>query len=220
MLKKGFPEQGVLFWRTNEGLPDCGRAQKTRNDGYLPYGVWTDDGQAMIDAATSAGTCLFPERRSNIVYPLTDGVAQKDCGDDKGCGVPVCYSTEALKFAQSSYFVSMPMVQLANLWFCKTRKLSILHQGMGNTFMNWSVLSEIGIALLLMYVPFCNTIFNTRPLEWWHFMLPAVPFAVYEFLFDEGRKYFVRQGDTPEGRRITKARPSAFGRWAYGHSYY
>ena len=38
---------------------------------------------------------------------------------------PVCYSTEALKFAQSGYLCSIVCVQWADLMICKTRNLSL-----------------------------------------------------------------------------------------------
>jgi len=78
----------------------------------------------------------------------------------------------------------------------------------------------MGLSVILLYVPFFNKLFKTRPLEIWHFMIPAMPFAIWEFIFDEVRKMYVRQGDTRSGREITGARASKFGRWAYDHSYY
>lgn len=51
-------------------------------------------------------------------------------------------------------------------------------------------------------------------------MIPAMPFAVWIFIFDEVRKFFVRQGDSPGGRAITGAKYSAFGDWMYRHTYY
>ena len=38
---------------------------------------------------------------------------------------PICYSTEALKYAQSGYLVSIVCVQWADLMICKTRNLSL-----------------------------------------------------------------------------------------------
>jgi len=202
--------QGVLFKRDKAGLPDCkGALRQTGTNLYLPYGIWTKDGQEKIDGAMYKSGCNFPETRSTRAET-----------DDEKDFVLVCYSTDALKFGQSAYFVSMPMVQFSNMWFCKTRKLSIVHQGMRNTFMNFSVIGEIAISLLLLYVPFMNLLFGTRPLEFWHFMVPAMPFAVWIFIFDEVRKYFVRQGDTPAGRAITGAKSTALGAWVFDHSYY
>ena len=41
-------------------------------------------------------------------------------------GSPVAYTTEALYYAQSGYFVTVVMVQWANLFACKTRKVFII----------------------------------------------------------------------------------------------
>jgi len=208
MAKGNDFKQGAVFKRDKNGLPDCTYAT-VLGGMYLPHGVYTKDGQERMDAATQGTTCQFPEFRSSMVQTK----------DEKDY-VHVCYSTDALKHAQSAYFVSMPMVQFSNMWFCKTRKLSLLHQGMRNTFMNWSVVGEMGVALVLLYVPFMNILFGTRPVPIWHFMIPAMPFAVWIFIFDETRKYFVRQGDTPAGRAITGVKESALGHWMYDHSYY
>jgi len=86
--------------------------------------------------------------------------------------------------------------------------------------MNFSVIGEMFVAVFLLYVPFMNILFGTRPINGWHFMVPAMPFAVWIFIFDEVRKFFLRQGDTPGGRAITGAKETAFGRWVYDHSYY
>jgi sodium/potassium-transporting ATPase subunit alpha len=214
---KKLSSEGVLFKRDKDGLPDCDAAeQKDVNVGgtlihiYLPYGIWTQEGQSLIDKAMYKATCQFPDMRSSkISTTASDDVK-----------VHVCYSIDALKYGQSAYFVSMPMVQFANMWFCKTRKLSLVHQGMRNNFMNWSVLSCVGISLLLMYCPYMDTLFGTRPITGWHFMVPAMPFAVWIFIFDEVRKYFVRQGDSPTGRAILGVKETALGRWMYDHSYY
>merc|ERR1719498_638125 len=52
-------------------------------------------------------------------------------------GWPICYSTEALKYAQSGYLVSIVCVQWADLMICKTRNLSLSQQGMVNMFGNF-----------------------------------------------------------------------------------
>lgn len=40
-------------------------------------------------------------------------------------GTPVAYTTEALYYAQSGYFVTVVMVQWSNVFACKSRKVSI-----------------------------------------------------------------------------------------------
>jgi len=53
--------------------------------------------------------------------------------------LPVCYTTEACKYAQTAYFVGIVICQIFNLFACKTRKLSVISQGATNTFLNFSI---------------------------------------------------------------------------------
>jgi len=69
---------------------------------------------------------------------------------------PICYSTEALKYAQSGYLVSIVCVQWADLMICKTRNLSLSQQGMANSFGNFGLFSETALVAVLCYVPFIN----------------------------------------------------------------
>lgn len=52
---------------------------------------------------------------------------------------PVCFTTEACKYAQTAYFVGIVICQIFNLFACKTRKLSVISQGSSNTFLNFSI---------------------------------------------------------------------------------
>jgi len=40
-----------------------------------------------------------------------------------------------MKYAQSSYFYAVIVAQVLNAFVCKTRKLSFMTQGIGNTFL-------------------------------------------------------------------------------------
>jgi len=52
---------------------------------------------------------------------------------------PACFTTEGIKYAQSAYFYGVVIGQLINIFVCKTRKLSLFTQGLGNTFMLFSM---------------------------------------------------------------------------------
>lgn len=52
---------------------------------------------------------------------------------------PVCYTTEATKYAQSAYFYGVILCQIFNTFVCKTRKMSMITQGLGNTFMIFAI---------------------------------------------------------------------------------
>lgn len=98
---------------------------------------------------------------------------------------------EALHHAQCAFFVSIVVVQWADLLICKTRWLSIYHQGMINSAMNFGIIFETLLAALLCYVPGIGQGLGTRPLRALHWV-PAVPFSLVIFLYDEIRKYIMR----------------------------
>jgi len=102
------------------------------------------------------------------------------------------YQTEALAYAQTSYFISIIVVQWADLLIAKTRKLSIFDQGMTNGFMIFGIAFETLLGCFLIYVPVFNMVFGTRPLHILHWF-PGVPWSILIFLYDETRKYYMRQ---------------------------
>jgi sodium/potassium-transporting ATPase subunit alpha len=104
----------------------------------------------------------------------------------------VCYTTEALRHAQCAYFVSIVVVQWADLMICKTRKLSIAQQGMRNWKMNFGILFETALAVFLCYVPPLQIGLGTRDLVILHLGCPAMPFFTVIFFYDETRKYIMR----------------------------
>lgn len=101
---------------------------------------------------------------------------------------------EVLKHAQTAFFVCIVIVQMGGLLVCKTRLLSFFQQGMKNLVLNIGLLTEVGLCVLLCYVPFIQTAFNTRPLRFVHW-LPAIPFSLFIFTYDESRKFLIRLGD-------------------------
>jgi sodium/potassium-transporting ATPase subunit alpha len=115
---------------------------------------------------------------------------------------PICYSTEALKFAQSGYLVSIVCVQWADLMICKTRNLSLAQQGMANSFANFGLFSETALVAVLLYVPFLNVALGTRQIPFPHFAVPSMTFFVSIFFYDELRKIYLRRGMTREGGKL------------------
>ncbi|ETO28972.1 Na+/K+ -ATPase alpha 2 subunit proprotein, partial [Reticulomyxa filosa] len=101
---------------------------------------------------------------------------------------------EVLIQAQTAFFISIVTQQWANLLICKSRTRSLFEQGMENGFMNYSILCETIMAGMLSYVPFCNTIFSTRPVRfvWW---LAGLPFALLILAYDEVRKGIMRKNE-------------------------
>merc|ERR1719263_588710 len=102
--------------------------------------------------------------------------------------------TEALKYAQTSGFTTIIVVQWADLMICKTRWLSIADQGMVNPLMNFGLLFETILGSLMCYFTPLGAALNTRPLRLTHWM-PGMPFCIFIFAYDETRKYLMRQTD-------------------------
>jgi sodium/potassium-transporting ATPase subunit alpha len=117
-------------------------------------------------------------------------------------GWPICYSTEALKYAQSGYLISIVAVQWADLMICKTRNLSLAQQGMVNCFGNFGLCFETILVAILCYVPFLNVALTTRQIAFPHFAVPSFSFFVVIFFYDELRKIWLRGGMVREGGRV------------------
>jgi hypothetical protein len=98
---------------------------------------------------------------------------------------------EALAHAQTAYFVAIVIVQWADLMICKTRMNSIRQQGMLNSFMNFGLVFETLLACFLCYLPVVAIGVGTRPIRLTHW-LPAVPFSLWIFGYDEVRKWIMR----------------------------
>jgi hypothetical protein len=99
---------------------------------------------------------------------------------------------EALAMSNSAYFISIIIVQWADLMICKTRIRSLFEQGMTNTFMNYSLFFETILGAFLVYLPVSNQVTGTRPLRftWW---TAAVPFSIAIYIYDEIRKGWIRK---------------------------
>ena len=117
-------------------------------------------------------------------------------GDGQGCFdlYTERMQDETLKHSQTAFFVCIVIVQMGGLLVCKTRLLSFFKQGMKNLVLNIGLLTEVALCALLCYVPFIQTAFSTRPLRFVHW-LPAIPFSVFIFTYDELRKFGIRLGD-------------------------
>uniref|UniRef100_A0A915LBR9 Sodium/potassium-transporting ATPase subunit alpha n=2 Tax=Romanomermis culicivorax TaxID=13658 RepID=A0A915LBR9_ROMCU len=93
---------------------------------------------------------------------------------------------------QSAYFVSNVIIQWANVIVCKTRRNSLVQQGMGNWWLNSGLVFETVLAFFLLTCPGLDDALKLRSLKFWWWW-PALPFAIFTFCFDESRKYFIRR---------------------------
>merc|ERR1719273_2853044 len=98
---------------------------------------------------------------------------------------------EALAQSNTAYFISIIIVQWADLMICKTRTRSLFEQAMTNGFMNYALFFETMLGAFLVYLPMANIVMGTAPLRfvWW---LSAIPFSIMIYIYDEVRKGYIR----------------------------
>lgn len=157
----------------------------------------TDDYRCFTDVEQSSGVRISRDALTNSEgEDLFNGNVQPGEGEGEGCFD--LYSErqqdETVKHAQTAFFVCIVIVQMGGLLVCKTRLLSFFKQGMKNLVLNIALLTEVALCALLCYVPFIQTAFGTRAIRFVHW-LPAVPFSVFIFTYDETRKFLIRLGD-------------------------
>jgi len=129
---------------------------------------------------------LFGLRRawdSQAVNDLEDSYGQEWTYRDRKILEYTCHT---------AFFVSIVVVQWADLIICKTRKNSVFQQGMKNMFMNFGLCFETALAAFLSYTPGMDKGLRMYPLKiyWW---LPAIPFSILIWCYDETRKFLLRR---------------------------
>ncbi|XP_042227094.1 sodium/potassium-transporting ATPase subunit alpha-like isoform X3 [Homarus americanus] len=103
------------------------------------------------------------------------------------------YDRKVLEYTcHTAFFVSIVIVQWADLIVCKTRRNSIVHQGMKNMVLNFGLCFETTLAAFLSYTPGMDKGLRMYPLKfyWW---LPALPFSLLIFVYDECRRFILRR---------------------------
>jgi len=91
----------------------------------------------------------------------------------------------------TSFFVSIVIVQWADLVICKTRRNSVFQQGMKNRILIFGIFAETALAAFLSYCPGMDVALRMYPLKvkWW---LCALPYSLLIFIYDEIRKWILR----------------------------
>ncbi|CAD8136306.1 unnamed protein product [Paramecium pentaurelia] len=107
-----------------------------------------------------------------------------------------CFKTAALKYAQTSYFVAVVLVQWSNVFSCKQRKMSLIYSPI-NVVMFYGVLLETIIFICIVYIPGVNTWFGARPVDILNLGMPGLPYSMCLFCWEELRKYFIRNFAKP-----------------------
>uniref|UniRef100_A0A4W4G1L7 Sodium/potassium-transporting ATPase subunit alpha n=1 Tax=Electrophorus electricus TaxID=8005 RepID=A0A4W4G1L7_ELEEL len=92
----------------------------------------------------------------------------------------------------TSFFVSIVVVQWADLIICKTRRNSVFQQGMRNKILIFGLFAETALAAFLSYCPGMDVALRMYPLKlfWW---FCALPYSLLIFVYDEVRKLILRR---------------------------
>uniref|UniRef100_H2XY07 Sodium/potassium-transporting ATPase subunit alpha n=2 Tax=Ciona intestinalis TaxID=7719 RepID=H2XY07_CIOIN len=102
-------------------------------------------------------------------------------------------SRKALEYTtNTAFFLSIVIVQWADLIISKTRRLSILQQGMRNKVLIIGLFEETILATFLAFCPELDVALKMYPLEWPWWFLP-MPFALIIFFYDEIRRLIIRR---------------------------
>eukprot|EP00792_Barthelona_sp_PAP020_P011631 TRINITY_DN574_c0_g1_i1.p1 TRINITY_DN574_c0_g1~~TRINITY_DN574_c0_g1_i1.p1 ORF type:complete len:1098 (+),score=335.38 TRINITY_DN574_c0_g1_i1:29-3295(+) len=105
--------------------------------------------------------------------------------------------SKILRQAQTAYFVSIIVVQYADLIICRTRTQNACQHGMcNNTWSIMGIISETLLGMLFVYAPVLNTVLFTEPLDA-KYLLPGWPFFFIIVVYDEVRKLLIRMN--PKG---------------------
>ncbi|XP_013868866.1 sodium/potassium-transporting ATPase subunit alpha-3b [Austrofundulus limnaeus] len=92
----------------------------------------------------------------------------------------------------TAFFVSIVVVQWADLIICKTRRNSVFQQGMKNKILIFGLFEETALAAFLSYCPGMDVALRMYPLKpsWW---FCAFPYSFLIFIYDEIRKLILRR---------------------------
>ncbi len=108
-------------------------------------------------------------------------------------GQDLASNTLLYQQATTAFLASVVICQVADVLICRTRRQSLFSVGLlKNRLVLLGIAAELSLVALISYAPWFNVLFNTAPLEYWHFLL-SVPFALLIFFGDELRRVFVRR---------------------------
>jgi len=102
-----------------------------------------------------------------------------------------------LSHAQSAYWSVIVCTQFWHVWFCKTRFVPLLSHGIFNNMqLNYGVIIELAIMLVVIYVPGSQPFFGTSGFPGKFWAIQFVSFGIL-LLASEPRKIWAR--NHPEG---------------------
>merc|ERR1719214_31629 len=194
---------------TNADFAGCTgvtRGGTAYNKGTFCNGGYKLDASGNPVAKGEAGCSAFDGATANLFY--CEGACDVTCpavtpaqiaagkgpngGEIKQCQNVASRMVQknALMHSQAAYWVSIVVVQWADLLICKTRWLSIKQQGLRNSVLNFGLFFETLLAAWLCYGGVFSVL-GTQPIRFTHWM-PGVPWSMMIFMYDETRKYMMR----------------------------
>ncbi|EGD78059.1 hydrogen/potassium-exchanging ATPase 4A [Salpingoeca rosetta] len=153
---------------------------------------------------TAAGFFTYCTQMSEYGFLMNDVFGLRDDWDDRNFeevtdsyGQQWTYDQrkDLEATCQTAFFVSIVIAQWTDLVICKTRRLSLMQQGMRNGVLTFALFFETALAAVLSYAPGTDVALNMRPLLFRHWLTP-LPFSVSILMFDEIRKWFIRKYPT------------------------
>ena len=105
----------------------------------------------------------------------------------------------SLQKAMTMTFVSLVLIQFFKAYGYRSDHQHVLHRPFGNHWLNWAIVWEIGLLLLILYVPYLERAFEVTALSpwewafllfWSHTILPVLEFGKWL-----ERKRVFRRGD-------------------------
>jgi len=185
----GLAEQvGAVYTRAYRGSgTNCDEFTETKDWAY-----WKADNRP----CTTLNNCFNVNPNDEISVNDRGVIAGGETGqtrEGKNSLYPISQYTrrEALAQSNTAYFISIIIVQWADLMICKTRTRSLFEQAMTNGFMNYALFFETMLGAFLVYIPQANIVMGTAPLRfvWW---TSAIPFSIMIYIYDEVRKGYIR----------------------------
>eukprot|EP01017_Pseudomicrothorax_dubius_P033268 TRINITY_DN4446_c0_g1_i3.p1 TRINITY_DN4446_c0_g1~~TRINITY_DN4446_c0_g1_i3.p1 ORF type:complete len:142 (+),score=10.00 TRINITY_DN4446_c0_g1_i3:102-527(+) len=110
---------------------------------------------------------------------------------------PVCYTTEAVRYAQTAYFISAVIFQMTTLLTNRSLKFSLANHGYSNKGVVFGIALSFIMAMLLLYIAPLHYVFGTRDLHWYHIAQGFI-FSILMMVLDETRKYLARRKSSLE----------------------
>jgi len=205
MKDYGFYPMNLFFFSFDEGCV---------NNGPLKKYDWVTTKDAKITVQEFYGMCdktnTTEKAKPDFYVPIAETLGTISSFTD----LPVRYTSEALKHAQTSVWCSIVVMQWSCRLTTRMRSLNMWEHKFQNSAMLYGIIFETILAALVTYVPFLNVAIGTRPLDLRHFGVNTFPFFIGLVLFDEVRRFTMIQLC-----KFEKGKKPIYS-WLYRYTYY